>query len=126
MKYYSTNGKAAIASFKEAVYKGLPEDNGLYMPEYIPELPASFFDKMSQLSLAEIGHEVMSRFVGDEIPDSTLSDIIQNTLSFDIPLVEVNHKIHSLELFHGPTFAFKDVGARFLARCLSYFSISLH
>lgn len=122
MKYYSTNGKAAIASFKEAVYKGLPEDNGLYMPEYIPELPASFFDKMSQLSLAEIGHEVMSRFVGDEIPDSTLSDIIQNTLSFDIPLVEVNHKIHSLELFHGPTFAFKDIGARFLARCLSYFS----
>lgn len=122
MKYYSTNGKVELASFKEAVFKGLPEDNGLYMPESIPELPPSFFEKLPNLSLPETGFQVMKSFVGEEIPESTLSEILTETLNFKIPLVHVTDDVYSLELYHGPTFAFKDVGARFLARCLSYFS----
>ncbi|WP_103663898.1 threonine synthase [Gracilimonas amylolytica] len=126
MKYYSTNGKAAITSFKEAVFKGLPDDNGLYMPEYIPKLPDSFFENLPSLSLPEIGLNVMKPFIGDEIPDETLFNILSETLSFKIPLVSVSDNIFALELFHGPTFAFKDVGARFLARSLSYFSQKQH
>lgn len=122
MKYYSTNGEAALATFKEAVFQGLPEDNGLYMPEFIPELPHAFFEKVTDISLPEIGFEVMKSFIGDEIPESILSEILTETLNFEIPLVQISEEVFSLELFHGPTFAFKDVGARFLARCLSYFS----
>jgi len=122
MKYYSTNGKAPIASFREAVFKGLPEDNGLYMPEKIPSLLPSFFEALQDLSLPEIGYQVLKPFVGEEIPNNKLEDILHNTLNFEIPLVRVSGDVYSLELFHGPTFAFKDVGARFLARSLSYFS----
>ena len=122
MKYYSTNGKSSLASFKEAIFKGLPDDNGLYMPERIPELPPSFFSTIDQYSLSEIGYKVLHPYVDGEIPDSVLRSIIKETLSFEIPLVKVSDEIYSLELFHGPTFAFKDVGARFLARSLSYFS----
>lgn len=121
MKYYSTNGKAPLANFREAVFKGLPEDNGLYMPEQIPALPSSFWGEMDQLSLPQIGLEVIKTFVDGEIPASKLSTLIADALNFDIPLVKVSAGVYSLELFHGPTFAFKDVGARFLARCLGYF-----
>ncbi len=122
MNYYSTNGKVELVSFKEAIFKGLPEDNGLYMPEEIPALPASFFEDIQSLSLQEIGYEVLSPFVGNEIPKEELKAIVNDTLSFDIPLVRIKENTYSLELFHGPTLAFKDVGARFLARCLSYFT----
>lgn len=122
MKYYSTKGQAKPASFREAIFKGLPEDNGLYMPENIPVLPSSFFEKLENLTLPEIGFEVLKHFTETEIPEEALRDIIRETLNFEIPLAEVSSKLYSLELFHGPTFAFKDVGARFLARSLSYFS----
>ena len=122
MKYYSTNRSVEEVSFEDAIVKGLPEDNGLYMPEQIPSLPQSFFDGLKNSSLQEIGYEVASRFIGNEIPEGDLKKIINDTLSFEIPAVRVEEDVYSLELFHGPTLAFKDVGARFLARCLSYFS----
>ncbi len=121
MKYYSTKGKASLASFQEAVFQGLPSDNGLFMPEDIPSLPSSFFERLPELSLPEIGFEILQYFVGAEIPPKDLHSILEETLSFEIPLVQVSEEIYALELFHGPTFAFKDVGARFLARTLSYF-----
>lgn len=121
MIYCSTEGKAAKTNFKEAIFKGLPDDNGLYLPEKIVELPTSFFDKLSSYSLPEIGYQVAKNFVGDEIPAADLEKIILDVLNFEIPLVQVEEDVFSLELYHGPTFAFKDVGARFLARCLSYF-----
>lgn len=122
MKYYSTKKTVEPVSFKEAIFKGLPADNGLFMPELIPQLPSSFFDGISNLTLPEIGFEVIRPFVDGEIPDSELKKIIEETLSFDIPLVKIKDGVYSLELFHGPTLAFKDVGARFLARALSYFT----
>ncbi|MEQ8525600.1 threonine synthase [Gracilimonas sp.] len=122
MKYYSTNRESSSASFKEAIFKGLPDDNGLYMPERIPILPPSFFNELKKLSLSEIGFQVLRPFVSGEIEDDKLRNILEETLNFEIPLVPVTDRIYSLELFHGPTFAFKDVGARFLARCLSHFS----
>lgn len=122
MKYYSTNRQSSLASFKEAIFKGLPDDNGLYMPETIPQLPRAFFNDLEKLSLPEIGFQVLRPFTNGEIEDDKLRTIVEETLTFEIPLVPVTDYIYSLELFHGPTFAFKDVGARFLARCLSHFS----
>ncbi len=122
MKYYSTNGKDKPVSFKEAIFKGLPDDNGLFMPEEIPTLPSSFFEEISTLTLPGIGFEVIKPFVDGEIPDDELSNLIEDVLSFDIPLKKIKEGVYSLELFHGPTLAFKDVGARFLARSLSYFT----
>lgn len=122
MKYYSTNKSVPEVSYEEAIVKGLPEDNGLFMPERIELLPQSFIDGLKDSSLQEIGYQVASRFIEDEIPEKDLRQIVNETLAFDIPAVEVEKDIYSLELFHGPTLAFKDVGARFLARCLSYFS----
>lgn len=122
MKYFSTNGTVDSVSFKEAIFKGLPADNGLFMPEQIPRLPSSFFDGISELSLSEIGFEVICPFVDGEIPNKELKNIITDALSFDIPLVKIKENVYSLELFHGPTLAFKDVGARFLARSLSHFT----
>lgn len=122
MKYYSTNRTVPEVSFEEAIVKGLPEDNGLYMPERIEKLPSEFFEDIDSFSLPEIGYEVAKQFIGDEIDEESLRRIISETLNFDIPLLEVEPGVFSLELFHGPTLAFKDVGARFLARCLSYFS----
>jgi threonine synthase len=121
MQYYSTNGNAPAVSFREAVFKGLPEDNGLYMPKNIPELKSDFFQEMQQMSLANIGFAVMQPFIGNDIPEEELKNILTETLNFEIPLVKISDNIYSLELFHGPTYAFKDVGARFLARSLSYF-----
>lgn len=122
MKYYSTNRSVSPSSFREAVLKGLPEDNGLYMPEFIPALPQDFLSTLNQKSLAEIGFAVARPFVEEDIPADKLWTIVEETLNFPIPVVEVHDSVFSLELFHGPTCAFKDVGARFLARCLGYFS----
>ncbi|MBK6266481.1 threonine synthase [Marivirga sp. S37H4] len=121
MKYYSTKNPSKKSGFRQAVIQGLPTDNGLYMPEYIPLLPKTFFGSLTDISLQEIGYEVLSHFVGDEIPASELQNIIDKTLSFDIPLIEIKENIYALELFHGPSYAFKDVGAKFLAQCLDYF-----
>ena len=121
MKYYSTNGKAPMADLQKAVVKGLAEDRGLYMPEEIKKLPKQFFDDMAGMSFQDIAYNVASNFFGDDVDEDALQDIVYNTLSFDCPIVKVEDNIYSLELFHGPTLAFKDVGARFMARLLGYF-----
>jgi len=122
MKYYSLNHNAPKVSFQEAVIQGLAADKGLYFPENITPLPQSFFDTIENLSHEEIAFEAIQQFVGDEIPTETLKQIIAETLCFDFPVVPVENAIYSLELFHGPTMAFKDVGARFMSRCLGYFN----
>jgi len=122
MKYYSTNGKAPLATLEKAVVKGLAEDKGLYMPERIKALPKDFFDEMSNMTFQEVAYRVADCFFGEDIPAEDLKRIVYDTLSFDCPLVKVEDNIYSLELFHGPTLAFKDVGARFMARLLQYFS----
>lgn len=124
MKYYSTKGEVTPVSFKEAIFKGLPDDNGLFMPESIPKLSESFFERISEMTLPEIGLEVIQQYTEGEIPTEDLKKIVEDTLAFEIPLKEIKKDVYSLELFHGPTLAFKDVGARFLARSLSYFSAS--
>ena len=122
MKFYSTNGQSSPVSFKEAVIKSLPSDKGLYYPEEIPELDFLFLETLSYYSLPQIGFEVLRQFCKDDIPEAKLQEILEGALNFEIPVVEVEKNIHALELFHGPTYAFKDVGARFLARCLGYFN----
>lgn len=121
MKYYSTNGQAPIATLEKAVVKGLAEDKGLYMPERIKPLPKKFFDKIESLSFQEIAYTVADAFFGEDVPAEDLKKIVYDTLAFDCPCVKVTDSIFSLELFHGPTLAFKDVGARFMARLLQYF-----
>ena len=121
MKYYSTNGQAPIATLEKAVVKGLAEDKGLYMPERIKTLPKEFFDKIESLSFQEIAYTVADAFFGEDVPAEDLKKIVYDTLAFDCPCVKVTDNIFSLELFHGPTLAFKDVGARFMARLLQYF-----
>ena len=122
MKYYSLNHNAPNVSFQEAVIQGLASDKGLYFPESITPLPQDFFDGIESLSNEEIAFQAIRQFVGDEIPENILKEIIAETLCFDFPVVEVESGIYSLELFHGPTMAFKDVGARFMSRCLGYFN----
>ncbi len=122
MKYYSTNRKSPLASLHEAVVKGLANDRGLYMPEKINVIPREFFDNIDTLSFQEIAFEVAKAFFGEDIEDADLKKIVYDTLSFDCPVVKVCDDIWSLELFHGPTLAFKDVGARFMARMLGYFN----
>ncbi len=148
MRYYSTNGKAPLATLEKAVVKGLAEDKGLYMPERIKPLPKEFFDNIQDMSLQEIAYRVADCFFGEDVDAESLRKIVNETLSFDIPLVKVEKEtlsnsplkgednetlslreslggsIYSLELFHGPTLAFKDVGARFMARLLRYFTSS--
>ena len=121
MKYYSTNKKAPIADLHKAVVKGLAEDRGLYMPEIIKKLPQDFFDNIEKLSFQEIAYKVADAFFGEDVDAESLKKIVYDTLAFDCPVVEVEPNIYSLELFHGPTLAFKDVGARFMARLLQYF-----
>ncbi len=118
MQYYSTNGKAPLADLKKAVVKGLAEDRGLYMPEHINKLPKAFFDDMPNMSFKDIAYNVADAFFGEDVDGDTLQDLVYDTLSFDCPVVKVKENIYSLELFHGPTLAFKDVGARFMARLL--------
>ncbi len=122
MNYYSLNKKAPNVSFKDAVIKGLAPDKGLYFPEDIRPLPKAFFDNIDNLSHPEIAFEAIKQFVSPDVPEDILKTIIEETLSFNFPIVELNKNISTLELFHGPTMAFKDVGARFMARCLGYFN----
>lgn len=121
MKYYSTNKQAPEVSLQEAVVKGLAPDKGLYMPEKIKKLPQSFFDNIGNMGFQEIAYTVADAFFGENIEADRLKEIVYDTLSFDTPVVHVNDNIYSLELFHGPTLAFKDVGGRFMARLLGYF-----
>ncbi|MCR5471511.1 MAG: threonine synthase [Prevotella sp.] len=121
MKYYSTNGNAPIADLHKAVVKGLAEDRGLYMPERIQKLPKEFFDNIQDMTFQEIAYNVASAFFGEDVDLDALKDIVYDTLSFDCPVEKVKENIYTLELFHGPTLAFKDVGARFMARLLQYF-----
>ena len=122
MNYYSTNGDAPIADLRKAVVKGLAEDKGLYMPETVKKLPKVFYDEIQNLTFQEIAYNVASAFFGEDVDGDALQDIVYDTLSFDCPVVKVTDNIYSLELFHGPTLAFKDVGARFMARLLRYFT----
>lgn len=121
MKYYSTNKQAPIATLEKAVVKGLAEDRGLYMPECIKQLPKEFFDNIEKYSFQEIAYTVADAFFGEDVEAEALKKIVYETLAFDCPVVKVENNIYSLELFHGPTLAFKDVGARFMARLLQYF-----
>ena len=122
MMYYSTNGQAPLADLRKAVTKGLAEDRGLYMPERIQRLPDSFFRDIDKLDFQEIAIAVADAFFGGDVDKASLERIVRETLSFDCPVVKVEDGIWALELFHGPTLAFKDVGARFMARMLAYFN----
>jgi len=121
MLFYSTNNKAPKASLEKAVVKGLAEDKGLYMPERIKALPQEFYDNMDSMSFQEIAYHVADAFFGEDVPSDDLRRIVNDTLEFDCPVRKVTDDIYTLELFHGPTLAFKDVGARFMARLLQYF-----
>lgn len=121
MKYYSTNHQAPIATLHDAVEQGLAPDRGLYMPEQIRQLSEEFYLHIGKLSFQEIAFEVAKAFFGDDVDEASLKQIVYDTLTFDTPVVKVDDNIYTLELFHGPTFAFKDVGARFMARLLQYF-----
>ncbi len=122
MKYYSLNNNAKSVSFREAVIQGLAPDRGLYFPENITPLPQEFITNIDQYSNEEIAFEAIKQFVGNEIPSEVLQQIVTETINFDFPVVSLEKNIGTLELFHGPTLAFKDVGARFMARCLGYFN----
>jgi len=122
MLYYSTNQESQSVDFRAATIKGQAPDKGLYFPETIPSLPKEFFDKLSSTSKEEIAFRVISPYVGDAISEEDLYEIVTETVNFDFPLVQVEDGLFTLELFHGPTLAFKDVGARFMSRCLGQFS----
>jgi threonine synthase len=119
--YYSTNKNADRATLQEAVVKGLASDRGLFMPDVIKQLPEDFFENMKDLSFQEIAYVVADAFFGEDVDAASLKEIVYDTLNFDVPLIHVHDNIYSLELFHGPTLAFKDVGARFMSRLLGYF-----
>lgn len=121
MKYISTNKTSPAVGFREAVIKGLAPDKGLYFPERIPLLSRDFLKDLKAKTKAEIAFEIIQPYVGTAIPENILHRICAETVDFDFPLVKINDDIYSLELFHGPTLAFKDVGARFMSRCLGYF-----
>ena len=120
MRYFSTRKGSPEVSFKEALLRGLAPDGGLYLPKEIPTLPDSFFQSLKGKALPEIGFAVASQFVGEEIGASDLKALVEDVFSFDIPLVDVSPGVQTLELFHGPTMSFKDVGARFMARCIAH------
>nr|WP_292966443.1 threonine synthase [Muricauda sp. UBA7809] len=122
MKFYSLNNRNNQASFREAVIAGIAPDKGLYFPEKIEPLSDNFFQNIKKLSNHQIAFQAIHQFVSDDIPDDALEEIIANTLDFDFPVVNIEEQVATLELFHGPTMAFKDVGARFMANCLGYFS----
>ncbi len=121
MKYISTRQQQET-NIKTAILKGLADDGGLFMPEYIPQLDSEFFENLPNLTLQQIGFRVAKEFLGESISNGNLKEIIDEVLNFEIPVVKISENIYSLELFHGPTMAFKDVGARFMARMMSYFS----
>ncbi|WBL21188.1 threonine synthase [Zunongwangia sp. HRR-M8] len=121
MNYFSLNNRSHSSSFENAVIRGLAPDKGLYFPENIEKLPDSFFEKLPDLPQTEVAYQAIKQFVGDEIPEKELREIIATTLDFEFPIVHVKDNVYTLELFHGPTLAFKDVGARFMAGSLGYF-----
>ncbi|MGC9363637.1 MAG: threonine synthase [Fidelibacterota bacterium] len=120
MKFYSTADKSVRVRLREAVLGGMPADKGLYMPEFIPRLPESFLDSLNSYDYQTICLEIATALLGDEIPQAALQDIIYEAINFDTPLVNIEDRINALELFHGPTLAFKDVGARFMSRLMAY------
>ncbi|GMN11864.1 threonine synthase [Croceitalea sp. MTPC9] len=122
MNFYSLNKKAKDVSFKEAVISGIAPDKGLYFPENITPLPNSFFKQIENLSNHEIAFRAIEQFVKEDIPETVLKEILTNVLDFEFPVIEIKKNVATLELYHGPTMAFKDVGARFMANCLGYFS----
>jgi len=122
MKYYSTNSKNTYVTLREAVIQGLAPDNGLYMPEKIPALPKEFFDTIGERSFREIAFDVAKTLIGNDIDTAELKRIVDHTIQFDAPIVEVEKDVYALELFHGPTMAFKDFGARFMSQLLGYFA----
>ena len=121
MEFYSTNQVSPVVSLQEALYKGLPDDNGLYMPSVIPQLSHDFIAGCHELSFTDIAFEMSRALIGDEIPSDVLRSLIDDAFNFEVPLVQLDSNVHVLELFHGPTFAFKDFGARFMARLFGYF-----
>jgi threonine synthase len=121
MKYYSLQNQTPAVSFDEAVIRGIAPDKGLYFPEEIPVLPTSFWETIDKRSKEEIAFTIMKPFVGETMNDAKLLEIVTDVLSFDFPIVDIEKGVATLELFHGPTMAFKDVGARFMARCLGHF-----
>ncbi|MBK8305376.1 MAG: threonine synthase [Chloracidobacterium sp.] len=122
MHYFSTNRVSPHVSFRDAVLNGQPDDKGLYFPSDIPRLEADFVDRLPDMANEQIAFDVIRPYVAGEIPDGTLFEICSETVNFDFPLVPITDRISTLELFHGPTLAFKDVGARFMSRCLRHFS----
>ncbi|RYY67070.1 MAG: pyridoxal-phosphate dependent enzyme, partial [Chitinophagaceae bacterium] len=125
MRYYSLNRQSPAVSFREAVVQGQAPDGGLYFPESIPQLPESFWQRIEDLDDGEIAWRIMAPYVGADFSETVLRGILEETLSFPLPVVPVTERISVLELFHGPTLAFKDVGARFMSRCLSHFAQGL-
>jgi threonine synthase len=121
MQYFSTNHQSPVVNFAQATIQGQAPDKGLYFPEQLPRVPAHFIDNITQYSNEEIAYIVMAPYIGDAIPAADLQRIVNETIAFDIPLRRINDSMYSLELYHGPTLAFKDVGARFMSRCLGYF-----
>src|SRR6201995_388809 len=121
MKFYSTNNTSTRASFKEAVFNSMPQDKGLYMPESIPRLDDKFLNNLDSYSLPEIAFHVAKNLLGDDIPENDLKAIIEDAINFYAPVVELEENVYVLELFHGPSLAFKDFGARFMSRVMSYF-----
>ena len=121
MELYSTKHQVPNVNFKEALFKGLPDDNGLYMPTEIPQLDQNFIDNIEQYSFQEIAFEIAHKLIGDEIPAEDMKAIIDDAMNFEAPVVKVTEDIHVLELFHGPSLAFKDFGARFMSRVMAYF-----
>jgi threonine synthase len=121
MNLYSTNHKSEDVNFQEAIFRGLPPDNGLYMPHVMPTLPDTFWDSVEKMSLQEIAFSISSAFLKEEISTDDLNEIIDKSIDFNAPVVSVSENIHCLELFHGPSMAFKDFGARFMAAVMSYF-----
>src|SRR5690606_12018970 len=122
MKLYSTNNKDLRVSFKEAVFNSLPSDKGLYMPEEIPQMDPLFMHNLQQYTLPEIATEVAGKLIGDDIPADDLKGIVEDAINFEAPVVPLGTGLAVLELFHGPSLAFKDFGARFMSRVMAYFS----
>ena len=122
MQLYSTKNKNNLVSLKEAVMKGLPDDNGLFMPENILPLPEQFFAELTQMRFVETAQQVVNHLIGDSIPASILNDLVEEAFNFPVPLIQIQNKVSVLELFHGPSLAFKDFGARFMARLMGYFN----
>lgn len=121
MQFYSTNHKSENVGLEEAIFRGLPQDNGLYMPTAINPMSDDFYAKIDKMSFREISYEVSKKIIGDSVPHSVLREIVETAINFDAPLVQVDDDAYCLELFHGPSHAFKDFGARFMARLMSNF-----